>query len=280
MTDAGGAHEITIEPRSRLDLELGELVRFRELVYFFAWREFKVRYKQTVLGAAWAVLQPFVLMVVFTFFFNRFAGIESSAPNVPYAVFAYVGLLFWLYFSNTLTFASNSLVQNQQMLTKIYFPRVILPLSSVLVGLIDFAIAFIILIIIALATKTTLFLGGFIVLLPLLLIVVATTLGASLWFAAINVRFRDIKYALPFMVQTLMFLTPIIYPVALLPPQWRWTVYLNPIGGVVNEMRDALLGNKHVYWEEILVSVCVAALVMVSGWLFFKHQERNFADII
>ena len=256
---------------------LRELWRYRELVYYLAWRDIKVRYKQTVLGAAWAILQPFLLMVVFSVFFNRMAGIGPS-DDIPYPVWSYAALVPWTFFANSLTQASSSLVTNANMLKKIYFPRLTLPLSAVLAGGVDFILAFVVLLAMMAVYGLSPTVG--IVWLPLFfLLLVATALGASLWLAALNIQFRDVRYTVPFLVQTLMFVSPIIYSSEELEQPWRTLYGINPIAGVVEGFRWALLGTEPSPGPMLLLSICVALAMLVSGGFYFQRLEQHFADV-
>ncbi|RPI84702.1 MAG: ABC transporter permease [Chloroflexi bacterium] len=269
---------VHIKPRNKwASLKLDDLWRYRELLYFFAWRDLKVRYKQTVLGAAWAVLQPFLTMVVFSIFFGRLAEIPSD--NLPYPVFAYSALVPWTFFANSLTHASNSIVSNAGMVKKTYFPRLTLPVATVMTGLIDFTLALCVLIGMMLYFRIVPTIN--IVWLPLLLLLaLITSLGASLWFAALNVRFRDVRYIVPFLVQFWLFLTPIAYPSSLVPEQWRLIYSLNPMVGVVEGFRWALLGTDTTPGPIIIVSSLVALFMLVAGTFYFRNMERSFADIV
>lgn len=269
---------VHIKPRNKwASLKLDDLWRYRELLYFFAWRDLKVRYKQTVLGAAWAVLQPFLTMVVFSIFFGRLAEIPSD--NLPYPVFAYSALVPWTFFANSLTHASNSIVSNAGMVKKTYFPRLTLPVATVMTGLIDFSLALCVLIGMMLYFRIVPTIN--IVWLPLLLLLaLITSLGASLWFAALNVRFRDVRYIVPFLVQFWLFLTPIAYPSSLVPEQWRLIYSLNPMVGVVEGFRWALLGTDTTPGPIIIVSSLVALFMLVAGTFYFRNMERSFADIV
>lgn len=267
-----------IRPRSGwATLKLGELWRYRELLYFFIWRDLKVRYKQTILGAAWAVLQPFLTMVVFSIFFGRLASVPSD--ELPYPIFAYSALVPWTFFANGLTQASNSIVSNAAMVKKTYFPRLTLPVATVVAGLVDFFLAFAILIGMMLVYRIVPTLN--IVWLPLLLLLAfVTALGTSLWFAALNVRFRDVRYIVPFLVQFWLFLTPIAYPSSLVPEQWRWLYGLNPMVGVIEGFRWALLGSGNTPGPMVFVSAVVALLLLISGLYYFRRVERTFADMV
>lgn len=267
-----------IRPRSGwATLKLGELWRYRELLYFFIWRDLKVRYKQTILGAAWAVLQPFLTMVVFSIFFGRLAGMASD--DLPYAISAYTALVPWTFFANGLTQASNSIVSNAAMVKKTYFPRLTLPVATVLAGLVDFALAFSILLVMMPFYRILPTVN--IVWLPLLLLLaLLTALGTSLWFAALNVRFRDVRYVVPFLVQFWLFVTPVAYQSDIVPEQWRLLYSLNPMAGVVEGFRWALLGVGEAPGLMVLVSVFVTLFLLVSGLYYFRRVERTFADMV
>jgi len=259
-------------------IDLRDLWIYRELVYFMTWRDLKVRYKQTVLGAGWAVLQPFLTMVVFTIFFGNLAQVPSD--GVPYPIFSYTALLPWGLFSKAMHDASRSLVLNRQMVTKVYFPRVILPLASTLAGVVDFAIAFIVLL--GMMVYYRMMPSIDIWTLPLfLLLTLVTSLGVGLWFSALNVLYRDVGYVIPFLTQFWMFLTPIVYPASMVPEKWRLLYALNPMTGVVEGFRWALLGTQAAPpVQMLLTSAAVALVVLVSGMFYFKRMERNFADMV
>ncbi|MDT8899075.1 ABC transporter permease [Thermanaerothrix sp. 4228-RoL] len=257
-------------------LDLRDLWLYRELIYFLTWRDLKVRYKQTLLGAAWAILQPFLTMVVFTIFFGNFAKVSSE--GFPYPVFSYAALLPWGLFSKALNDASRSLVGNSHMITKIYFPRLILPLSSVLSGVVDFGIAFLFLL--GMMAFYGLYPTWGILLLPLLLLLaLVTALGVGLWLSALNVLYRDVGYALPFLTQLWMFVSPIIYSINTVPEQWRLVYALNPMTGVVQGFRWALLGSQTDQLGLILaISSATAIVMLISGLFYFRRMERLFAD--
>jgi lipopolysaccharide transport system permease protein len=257
--------------------KLRELWEFRELIYFFAWRDIKVRYKQTVMGVLWAIIQPFLTMVIFSLFFGRLANVPSE--GVPYPVFSYTALVPWTFFANALNQASNSLVVNANMIKKIYFPRLALPIATVLAGVIDFVLSFVVLLGIMLYYGFTP--TSNIVWLPLFLLqALVTSLGVSLWLAAMNVQFRDVRYTIPFLTQAWLFVTPIAYPSSLLPERWRTLYGLNPMAGVVEGFRWALLGTHTAPGKLIIVSALVALILFISGILYFRRMEQSFADVL
>ena len=270
-----------IEPRSVVRLD--ELWAHRELLYFFVWRDVKVRYKQTALGAAWAVLQPLLTMLIFTIFFGRMAGIGSE--GVPYPIFSYAGLLPWTFFSQGLGQASNSLVGSASLLKKVYFPRLIVPVSAVLGGLVDFAVAFVVLVGMMFWYGVEPGLG--VLLLPLLLLLsAAAALGAGLFLAALNVEFRDVRYVMPFFIQLLLFVTPVIYPASEVTAKLEemglpgWLYGLNPMAGVVQGFRWSLLGSGMNPGPLLAAGTAVTAVLLVGGLLYFRRMERTFADIV
>ncbi|MCC6148368.1 MAG: ABC transporter permease [Anaerolineaceae bacterium] len=259
-------------------INLRDLWRYRELIYFMTWRDIKVRYKQTLLGAAWAVLRPFLTMVVFSIFFGELAGVPSD--DVPYPIFAFAALLPWELFSQALSVGSRSLVQNSNMITKVYFPRVILPLASVLAGVVDFFVAFLVL-------AGMMFYYGIaptsaVWTLPLyLFLTLITAIGVSLWLSAMNVLYRDVGYVTPFLTQFWLFITPIAYGASLVPEKWRFLYAINPMVGAVNGFRWALLGIPSAAPNGMLyISVGVSLLVLISGLFYFRRMERQFADMV
>jgi lipopolysaccharide transport system permease protein len=258
-------------------LNLHDLWVYRELIFFMTWRDLKVRYKQTLLGASWAILQPFLTMVVFSIFFGNLAKVPSD--GVPYPIFAYTALIPWTLFSKALQDASRSLVSNSHMITKVYFPRMILPLSSVLAGVVDFLIAFVVLMGMMLFFQITP--TGNVWFLPLFLVLaLVTAVGVGLWLSALNVLFRDINYVLPFLTQFWMYLTPIAYPSSMIPEKWQAIYALNPMTGVVEGFRWALLGTGKPPGTLTLVSSIVAVVLLVSGMFYFRRMERLFADMV
>ncbi len=268
----------TIQPsQGWLPYRLRDLWEYRELLYFLVWRDIKVRYKQTSLGAAWAVLQPFMTMVVFSVFFGHLAKIPSD--GLPYPIFAYSALLPWQLFAYALNESGNSLVTNQQLITKVYFPRLIIPVSSILAGLMDFAIAFMVLLGMMLYYRIAPTVA--VLALPLFIgLAVLTALSVGLWLSALNVKYRDVRYTIPFLTQFWLFATPIAYPSSLVPEPWRVLLGLNPMAGVVEGFRWALLGKTGDLGPLMLVSVLAVVLLLVGGLIFFRRMERTFADII
>lgn len=269
-----------IDAKTRLNIDLKELYESRQLLYFFIWRNFKIRYKQTLIGAAWAVLQPLILMVVFTIFFNQLAGIESGSVDVPYPIFTFAGLMFWGYFSGALSQASNSLLSFQGVIKKIYFPRILAPLSASLTGLIDFGFSLIVYIGLMAFYGIAPSAVGVALFLPMVLLSVLTALGIGLFLAAINIKYRDVQQVLPFFIQSLLFVTPVIYPVSLVSEGWQWILFLNPMTGVIETMRAGLLGLGDVPWVNLGVSVAATFLYLFIGVRYFNKKEREFADLI
>lgn len=273
-------HTVVIRPKKRMAIDWKELKEYRELFFYFAWRDVKVRYKQTAIGILWAVIQPFIQMVVFTLFFNKAVGVQSGSSVVPYALFSFTGLLFWNYFSQALQRSANSLVDNASVVTKVYFPRIIPPISSTIVALIDFAFAGIIFIGLMFYFRFTPTVLGIALLIPAILVTFVAASGIGLFLAAVNVKYRDVKQALPFLVQTGLFLTPVIYPVTAIPEKFHWILYLNPMTGVINAMRSSLLGDGTINWPLTGLSALVAGLLFIGGLYYFKGREKEFADII
>jgi lipopolysaccharide transport system permease protein len=269
---------IYIRPsRGLTALNLRDLWVYRELVFFLIWRDIKVRYKQTLLGATWAVIQPVMTMLVFTFLFGQVAKVPTD--GIPYPIFSFAGLLPWGLFTSALNQASRSLTANNSMITKVYFPRLVLPLASVLSGLVDFAIAFVILIglmVIYHVTPTAVLWT-----LPLfLLLAIVTALGVALWLSAINVKYRDVNYALPFLTQFWFFITPVAYSSKVVTGKWLLVYSLNPMAGVVNGFRWALLSTPTGPDLALTVSILISLVVLVSGLFYFRNMERTFADMI
>ncbi len=258
-------------------IPFAELWENRELIYFFVWREIKIRYKQTAIGAAWAVLQPFMSMLVFTLFFGRLAHIPSEGS--PYPIFYYSALLPWMYFANSLQNATSAIVQNQSMITKVYFPRLALPLSAVLSGLVDFGIGF--LMFVAMMIYYGIRPGIPLLFFPLfLLLAVLTATGMGLWLAAMNALYRDVRYVVPFLVQFWLFASPVAYPASLVPAKWRWLYGLNPMAGVIEGFRWSLSGHGAAPGRLILVSALIVVAVLVSGLFYFQKMEATIEDVV
>ena len=269
---------IRIQPsRGWVNLQLAELWEYRELLYFLIWRDVKVRYKQTALGSAWAILQPLMTMVVFTLFFGDLAKVSSD--GLPYSIFCYTALIPWQFFSNGLTQSSNSLVGSAQLIRKVYFPRLAVPIGTVLSGVVDFALSFTVLI--GLMFYHRIYPNSQIVwLLPLFLLALVVSLGTSLWLSALNVQFRDVRYVVPFITQFWMFATPIAYPASNVPEKWRALYGLNPMVGVVEGFRWALLGANTTIGPIVLVSALASVAILVGGAFYFRRMEKTFADVL
>jgi lipopolysaccharide transport system permease protein len=267
-----------IQPKKGwVGLNFRELWKFRELLYFLIWRDLKVRYKQTVLGAAWAIIQPLLTMLVFSLFFGKLARVPSD--GVPYPLFAFTGLVPWTFFANAITQSSNSLIGSQHLITKVYFPRLVIPIASVLSGILDFVIAFVVLIGMILYYGITP--GITILTIPFFfLIALITALGTGLWLSALNVEFRDVRYIVPFLSQFWLFSTPVAYPSSLLAERWQIIYALNPMVGVVDGFRWALLQTPNPPAPVLAVSTITAIFLLISGALYFKRMERTFADVV
>lgn len=260
-----------------VSLKLAELWAYRELLYFLVWRDIKVRYKQTALGASWAIIQPLFTMVVFSLFFGRLARIPSD--GIPYPLFSFAALVPWTFFANGLTSSSNSLVGSSQLITKVYFPRLTIPVATVLAGVVDFILAFLVLLAMMLWYGVTPTLN--VLWLPLLLLLaLVSSLGVGLWLSAMNVKYRDVRYVVPFLTQIWMFTTPIAYPSSLLKGPWRSVYSLNPMVGVIEGFRWALLGTNTGPGSSIMISAAAAVVILIGGALYFRRMERTFADIV
>ena len=273
---ANGPATVRIEPpRGWLELRLGEVWQYRELLYFFVWRDVKIRYKQTAIGVVWVVLQPLMTMLVFTLFFGRLAKLPSL--GLPYPVFYFAAVVPWMYFASALQNCTNVVVDNQRVITKVFFPRLILPISAVLSGLVDFAIGFVVLVIFTLAygfhlTLAALWLPG------LLLLAVMTALGVGLWTSALNALYRDVRYVIPFLVQFWLLASPVAYPSALVPARWRWLYGLNPMAGVIDGFRWAMTGHGQAPGILLLASATGVVALVVGGLFFFQRMEGEIAD--
>jgi lipopolysaccharide transport system permease protein len=262
--------------RNSSTVNLSDLWQYRDLVYILTLRDIKVRYKQTVLGVLWVIIQPLLMMIIFTLFFGKLAGIPSD--GIPYPIFAYAGLLPWSFFSNALNSSGNSLVGNSSLITKVYFPRMIIPIAAVGSGLLDFVIAF------GLLVLLMLYYGiGFssnILMLPILALLTALlAIGLGMWMSALNVKYRDIRYALPFFIQLWMFATPIIYPSSLIPDEWRWLFKINPLTGLIEGYRSAIFGNPFDL-TGLGISIFIIFVVLIYSAYAFRQMERSFADIV
>src|SRR6266849_1077833 len=266
---------VVIEPsKSWVALNLRDLWAYRELLYFLTWRDVKVRYKQTVLGAAWAIIQPLFTMIIFALLFGRLAGIKSD--GIPYPLFAYAGLLPWTFFSNAVTNSGNSLVGSSSLITKIYFPRIIIPTAAVAAGLVDFALAFLVLLPLMFYYRVSLTTN--ILLLPVVVILITLlALAVGMWMSALNVKYRDIRYALPFVIQLLIFVSPIIYPTSMLGGKLRVLVTLNPLTGIIENFRASLLGRQLNFSALAISAVLTLALFLYSAYSF-RRMEKTFAD--
>ena len=268
-------------PKGFIRINWSELWRFRDLFLVLAWRDISVRYKQTVLGVAWAVIQPVVTMIIFTFIFNRMANIQSG-DGTPYPIFLYTGQLLWQYFSGTLTNASNAMVANASLVQKVYFPRLILPITAATTGLVDFAIASLILGTMMIYYGIMPGLTGLITLPVLILTAVLCSMGVGLFMASLNVKYRDVRYALPFAINILMYVTPVIYPVTMLNGHpWAKTamIWLNPMSGVISNARAGLLGHSPFQWDVLGISLLVSTIYFIIGLYYFRSTERYIADI-
>ena len=264
-------------PRGWLDIDFRELWQARELLYFFVWRDIKIRYKQTAIGAAWAVIQPFMTMVVFSLFFGHLAKMPSN--GLPYPVFYYTALLPWTYFSTALTGATGIVVEQQRVITKVYFPRLVLPLSAVIGGLLDFAIAFLVLL--GMMAYYRMIPGLAMLLLPVfLLLAVLTALGVGLWLSALNAIYRDVRYVLPFLAQFWLFASPVAYPISIIPARWRWLYGLNPMSGVIEGFRWALTGHGQPPNSLMAVSTAMVLIVLFGGAAYFQKMEGTIADVV
>lgn len=267
-----------IRPKKTFSLaDLRELWRYRELLYFFVWRDLKVRYKQTAVGIMWAIFQPFMAMVVFSVFFGRLAHMPSD--GVPYPIFVYTGLLFWQFFSSSLGDVSSSLIANQAIVTKVYFPRLVLPLAVITTNLVDFCVASLVLVGLMFYYGFIPHLSGLLVLPLLLFITFLAALGGGLFLASINVKYRDVRYILPYFLQMLLFVTPVIYPSSI-AGAYAWILAINPMTGVIKAARAAVLGTEPLNWFLLSLSFMAVCILLIIGVVMFKKMERSFADII
>ena len=272
-------YEIAIRPQKGwIPFNVRELWDYRDLLFFLVWRDIKVKYKQTILGVTWAILQPLITMILFSLIFGKLAHIPSD--GVAYPLFAYSGLLLWNYFSSTLSTTANSLVANSNLITKVYFPRLIIPAGAALSGMLDLFISSFFFIgmlsYFHASPHISLIVAG-----PLLLVMVFwVAVGCGLWISALNVEYRDFQHVIPFLIQIWMFATPVIYPASLIPERFRWLIYLNPICGYIEAFRSATIGNRPFNWTSLTFSVIITAMILISGLFYFRKVERFFADII
>jgi lipopolysaccharide transport system permease protein len=267
-----------IEPKKGwVPVDIKEIWDYRELLYFLTKRDIKVRYKQTILGGLWAIIQPVFTMIVFTIFFGRLAKVPSE--GIPYPIFVYVGLLPWTYFANAVSASGNSLVGSANLITKVYFPRLIVPASASLAGLLDFFIAMLILGVMMIYYQ---FIPGISILLfPFLVaLTLLCAVGTGLWLSALNVQYRDIRYAIPFLIQIWMFVSPVIYPVSIVDEKYQWVLALNPMGGVINAYRASILGHLPIDWGMLGISAAIIVMIFLSGLYYFRRMEKIFADVV
>ncbi|MCK4664228.1 MAG: ABC transporter permease [Bacteroidales bacterium] len=270
--------EYIIKPQKGISLNLKEIWDYRELFYFFTWRDIKVKYKQTVLGFLWAILQPFLTMIIFTVFFGKLLGVPSD--GIPYPIFAYSGLIIWNVFSGGLANSGNSMVSNANIIKKIYFPRLIIPMSAILVAVFDFLMAFVVFIGLMIYYEIPFHFIELITFIPAsLILTIITVFGMGSFLAALNVKYRDFRYIIPFLIQSLMFLTPVIYPVSIIPYTWaKYVIAVNPMSGAVNLIRGAII-NKPIEINMLIISCISAVILFFIGLLYFRKTERYFADI-
>ena len=268
---------VSIKPSaSWMALDLKSVWAYRELLYFLTWRDVKIRYKQTVLGVAWAILQPVMMTIIFTLLFGRLAGIESD--GIPYPIFAFAGLLPWTFFSNAVSNSGNSLVGSSNLITKIYFPRMIIPGAAVCAGLVDLALAFGVMIPLMAYYRVAVTIN--LLLLPVLVILATLlALGVGMWMSALNVKYRDVRFALPFLIQLWMFVSPVIYPLTNVPPRYQWILALNPMTGIIQGFRSSLLGLPFDWWA-LAISAFITMGTLIYAAYFFRHMEKTFADIV
>ncbi|HYU97743.1 MAG TPA: ABC transporter permease [Pyrinomonadaceae bacterium] len=262
--------------QSGVQLDLGELWHYRELLYFLTLRDIKVRYKQTVMGLAWVIIQPLTTMLIFTLVFNRFVRLDAGA--LPYPLFALSGLLLWLFFANAVTNSTHSLVSNANLITKVYFPRMFIPAASVGAGLVDLAVAFLLLLVLCFYYRVSLTLN--LLLLPLFVFLMALlALGVGLLAAAVTVKYRDLRHALPFIIQLWMFASPVIYPTSIVPERWQWLVTINPVAGIIEGFRSCLTGGSFA-WLQVSIAAAITVTLLVCSAFVFRRFEHTFADVV
>ncbi len=267
-----------IEPRNKFHWsDFSELLKYRELLYFLTWRDLKVRYKQTVVGVAWVLFQPFISMVVFTIFFGNFAKMPTD--GAPYPIFVFIGLLFWQFFSSALADISNCLISNQNIISKVYFPRIILPLSMILTRLVDLGISFVILIILMFYYHFVPSLASIFIFPILILVSALAALGLGLFFASLNIKYRDVRYILPFFIQLMMFVTPVVYSSSILG-DYGWILAINPMAGVIKTARSEFLHSYATNWLQFGLSILACLVIFIIGWLYFRAVEKYSVDTI
>jgi lipopolysaccharide transport system permease protein len=259
-----------------LALNLKEIWAYRELLYFLIWRDVKVRYKQTMLGVIWVVLQPLMTMLITTLFFGKLVGVPSD--GLPYALFVFVGLLPWMFFSKAITQSGNSLVSSANLITKVYFPRLIIPSATVMSGLVDFAVSFVLLVGLMIYYRIGVS-AGLLMFPALVLLTTILALGSGMWLSALNVKYRDVGALIPFIIQVGMFLTPIYYPSSLIPEKWQWAIKLNPLTGIIENLRASLLG-RPFDWQALAISALIAFALFISSAYIFRRMEKSFADFV
>lgn len=264
------------DSNNRRSLNLREIWEYRELLYFLTWRDIKVRYKQTAMGAAWAIVQPLFTMLIFTLFFSIFVGVPSD--GIPYPVFAYAGLLPWTFFAGAVSNCSNSIVGSAGLITKVYFPRMLIPAAAVGAGLVDLIVATVILVALTLLYGITLT-PSLVIILLLALLTMILALGVGIMIAALTARYRDVRHVLPFVLQLWMFSSPIIYPLSIVPEKWRWTLELNPLTGIIEGFRSSLMG-RAFNWRAIVISSVVALALFIASAFIFRRLEKSFADVM
>lgn len=270
---------VIVEPtKSWVALNLRDLWAYRELLYFLTWRDVKVRYKQTLLGASWALLQPLFLMLIATFIFGRVAGMEHKTGGIPYPLFAFAGLLPWTFFSNSLNNGGNSLVGSANLITKVYFPRLIVPAAAVAAGMVDFLIAAALLLVLMVAYRMP-FTLSLAMLLPLMVLLFLLALGMGLWLSALNVKYRDIRHALPFLIQAGIYISPVFYASAWIAPRWQWLINLNPLTGIIDNFRAALF-HRAFNWTALGISTAITIAFLVYAAYAFRRMEKSFADVV
>ena len=270
---------LTIEAGKTSKVSLKELWLYRELIYFFAWRDIKVRYKQTFLGAGWAILQPLLAAFIFTVFFNHVAKIGTGDAHVPYPVFAYLGLMYWNGFSGALSTVSNSMLSNSGVINKIYFPRLIPPISSTALSVVDFCFALIVFFLLLAGFQVMPGWHGLVLIIPSLILAMVSAFAIGLFFAALNIKYRDVRSALPYLIQILFFVTPVIYPLSIIPQRYQIYAYVNPATGAINSVKSGLF-HQHIDWSGLLISWISTLVILVFGLWYFKRTEKKLPDYL